>query len=73
MSNVSTKIIDALQKSESITVIFRQELEEAMNQLFTPSNSTLSWIMTATILSAIITATHETFFSQESSIPNSET
>lgn len=35
MSNVSTKIIEALQKSESITEIFRQELENAMNQLFT--------------------------------------
>ncbi len=35
MSNVSTKIIEALLKNESVNEVFRQELESALNQLFT--------------------------------------
>ena len=34
MSNVSTKIMEALLKNESIEEVFRQELETALNQLF---------------------------------------
>ena len=35
MSNVSTKIIEALLKNESVNEVFRQELESALNQMFT--------------------------------------
>lgn len=34
MSNVNTKILEALLKNESIEEVFRQELENALNQLF---------------------------------------
>lgn len=34
MSNVSTKIMEALLKNESVEEVFRQELENALNQLF---------------------------------------
>ena len=35
MSNVSTKILEALLKNESIEEVFRQELENALDSLFT--------------------------------------
>lgn len=34
MSNVSTKLLEALLKNESVDEIFRQEFESALNRLF---------------------------------------
>ena len=35
MYNVSTKIIEALLKNESVNEVFRQELESALNHMMT--------------------------------------